>query len=674
LRRVDLETAPPLTAAMSGLGMLFAEGLSCGFGVWALLSRSVLLAYVAANDIDPLRRAALMKDMFGAALGPCAAALIYLLVRWKSFASAARRVHAIGWRLAPLALAGLVPLLFQWQLWPGRELVFLVMASLFCLGLQGLTRAALLAPPLEVPPAWGRAGTAVRRGADRLAQTAPRLFHHLPLALVLLGASLYAAFFGWATVTSHWNLRTASLDLGLEENLIWNALHLSRPFFKSSPLGGPNAVHFGYHATFISYPLALIYAICPRAETLLIFQAVMVGAAAIPLFLHARRHLGAWTACLVAYVYLLYPPVHGANLYDFHYLPVGVFFLWLTLYAVDAGRPILGVVAVLLTLSVREDVSAGVALVGAYLLLSGRRPRAGLAMALLGVTYFTVMKLVVMPRFLGGEAFVDAYKDLLPRGEKGFAGVLKTAIGNPGFTLNTLLDRDKLAYVLQLFVPLAFLPLRRSIGFLACVIGFFFTLLSTGYMPFIQTSFQYTADWTPYLFMATIGNLAWLGRPADACSDAHACERSRSARRTAWLVALGAGTLVCSYQFGAFFQRNTIRGGFGPYVFGTTDADRARRTAVHELLALVPRYAKIVASETLVPQVSNRPDAYTLRFGLFDAEYMIFPLPMGGQEQHNVLAGLQNGSFGVLEIREPFVLAKRGAPTDKNAAVVGRLR
>jgi uncharacterized membrane protein len=662
------EDLPPLTLAARGLGLLFAEGLSWGFGVWAVLSRPVLLGYVGANDIEPRGRRILLEDMAGAAFAGCTLAIAYLLVsvkvRRRSFADGARRISDVGWRLAPTMLVGVVPLLLQWQLWPGRELAFLVLASVFGLGLQGLTRAAL-----SVPPLLGHWAGFPRAAIVRVAAAFPRLFERAPFALVGLGGAGYAALFGWATVVSHWNLRTASLDLGLEENLVWNALHGARPLFKSSPLGGPTASHFGYHATFISYPLALVYAIAQRAETLLVIQAVMVGAAAIPLFLYARRHLGPWAGCLLAYVYLLYPPVHGANLYDFHYLPVGVFFLWLSLYAMAARRPILSVVAVLLTLSIREDVAAGLAVVGAYLLLTGERPGAGLAAALLGASYFVVMKLVVMPRAMHGDSsFVWIYRDLLPKGENTFGGVLKTAIANPAYTLNTLLERDKLAYLLQLLAPLAFLPLRRPIGLLCCALGFFFTLLSTGYAPLIQTSFQYTADWTPYLFMAMVGNLEWVGRPRTEG------DRLGPVRRRAWLVALSAATLVCSNQFGAVFQRNTIRGGFGQYVFGTSEMDRSRRKAVRELLAQVPPRAKIVASEMLVAQVSNRPDAYTLRFGLYDADYLLFPLPMGGQELQNALTAFQGGAFGVVDVREPFVLAKRGAGTEQNAAVMARLR
>jgi uncharacterized membrane protein len=653
-----------LTNAVRGLGLLFASGVSLGLCAWELRAGPRLARYVLANELPPRGRVFLLADMLGTALASSAVVLLYLLVRRRAFAAAARRVSDIGWRLAPLAFVGFLPLMLNWELWVGRELPFLMLAAIFGLGLQGLARAAFAAPPL-----FGRWSLRLRAALQRFADRHPRLLARLPPALVTLGAAGYATYFGAVTIISHLNMRTAALDLGLEENLLWNALHWSRPFFKSSPLGGPTASHFGYHATFISYPLSLIYAIAPRAETMLIIQAVMVGAASLPLFFYARRHLGPWTACLLAYVYLLYPPVHGANLYDFHYLPIGVFFLWLSLYALDARRPILAVFAILLTLSVREDVGAGLAIVGSYLLLTGQRPRAGLVVAAIGGSYFVLMKLIIMPRILAGDSsFLYMYRDLVPSGDNSFGGVLKTAIANPAYTLNTLIERDKLVYVLQLFTPIAFLTLRRPIGLLCCLPGVFFTLLSTGYAPLIQTSFQYTANWTTYLFMAMVGNLVWVSRPFSP-SDVQG-----PARRRAWIVALAASTIVGSYQFGAIFQRNTIRGGFGVYTFGTSELDRMRRKDLRPLLAQIPPRAKIVASEMLVPQVSNRPDAYTLRIGTYDADYLFFTLPIGGSEQNNALPLLQNNSFGVVDVREPFVLARRGAPTTRNAEILQRMR
>src|SRR5207253_4495992 len=122
-----------------------------------------------------------------------------------------------------------------------------------------------------------------------------------------------------------------------------------------------------------------------RAGPLLFTQALLIGAAAVPLFLSSRRHLPPWMACAIAVGYLLYPPVHGANLYEFHYVPLGAFFLWTTLYLFETHRDRWAIVTTILALSVREDIGpAAVSVLGMYLLLSGKRPRAGATLAVVG--------------------------------------------------------------------------------------------------------------------------------------------------------------------------------------------------------------------------------------------------------------------------------------------------
>ena len=140
-----------------------------------------------------------------------------------------------------------------------------------------------------------------------------------------------------------------------------------------------------------------------------------------------------------------------------------------------------------------------------------------------------------------------------------------------------------------------------------------------------------------------------------------------------WLAAITLAMLVTSYQLGGLIQNNATRGGFGIYHFGTTSEDWERRRTLNELLAMVPRKAKIVSSENIVPQVSNRAFAYTLRMGVSDAEYLLFSVPVGGDERSKVLEVLPDGTFGVVAERGLYVLAKRGHPTDLNAGVLTRV-
>ena len=70
----------------------------------------------------------------------------------------------------------------------------------------------------------------------------------------------------------------------------------------------------------------------------------------------------------------------------------------------EARRDRLATVAVILTLANREDMSALLMVVGAYLILTGERPKAGLLITIIGGIYFVAIKLILMPHFLHGWA------------------------------------------------------------------------------------------------------------------------------------------------------------------------------------------------------------------------------------------------------------------------------
>ena len=673
---------PSLTRAVRALALLATEGASLGFGGWCLRSRAHLLNYVGANTLPPHARKYVVGDMLG---GAALAGLIGLgLLLW-------RRVGGLGAveraarRLAPLCLVGLLPLFVDWQLWyGGRELTFLVMVGASLLILQSLVRISLATPPL-FPESWrARAGARTSALVDRVRHL--REVRWLPLALVLAGVAGYAVYFSLITIQNHFRLQTMGYDLGIENNLVWNAAHFNRPLFKTSVIGGPESTHLGFHETYISYLIGILYRLYPRPQFMLAFQATLIGAAALPFFAFARRHLGDWTACLLALLLLLYAPLQGSNLYDFHYLPFAPFFLWWCLWALEARRNVMATVAVILTLATREDFSALLAVVGLYLVFTGERPRAGLLVTAIAGIYFVLIKLILMPHFLNGyPAYINQYEGLLPQGENGFGGVLKTVFANPAFTVGGLLEHDKVVYLLEIVAPLAFFPWRRPIGLLCMVPGFIFTMLATHYPPLVSIAFQYTAYWTSFLFIAVVANLAWLRRQEAEAETAPATPSrvtaiearpsghwARQSRR-AWLVAITAGVLVTSYQFGIVFQQNTAWGGFSPFHVGISDADRARHADLYEVIKRIPPDADLAAAETIVAQVSSRKNAYSLRIAYNQADYILARLPTGGDDRNNLLAALKSGLYGLVFQKGEFVLFRKGLPAATAAPFIRQL-
>src|SRR5262249_37477311 len=151
-------------------------------------------------------------------------------------------------------------------------LTFLVMVGAFGLVLQALTRVALETPPALPPAARARLQELWGRASERL-----RRWPWLPTALVVLGVLGYAVYFSIITIQNHYRLGTAGYDLGIENNLVWNAAHFNAPLFKTSVIGGPKSTHIGFHETYISYLIGLPYRLYPHPQFLLAMQATLIG-------------------------------------------------------------------------------------------------------------------------------------------------------------------------------------------------------------------------------------------------------------------------------------------------------------------------------------------------------------------------------------------------------------
>ena len=647
------EAVPPLSIASRGMLVLFAVGLSFGFCAGFLLLKDPLEPYLTNNEMRPsIRRFVLGVAFASGALAEVAGiAAAFRLRKVSPFSDTLQR---IAYRSAPLGAFGFLPLLFNWRAWRGRDMEFLTLVAFAAVCLEVGMRARLSTAPLG-PERFVEARA--RRVASDFTTRFPRVAARAPFVVVCGAALAYALYFSYVTIAWHYSVRSG-YDLAIANNLLWNLVH-GGPFFKSSPVLGPVGSYFGKSATPFAYALAPIYALYQRPETLYVVQATLLGAAAIPLFLYSRLYLGAAASCLLALAYLMFPGVHGTNLFEFHCLALSTFFVWVALYAVESRRDVLAVVAVILSLSTNEDVALWLIAIGLYLLVTARRPRAGLVMVVSATAYFVAMKLWLMPRF-GAEGAASMYQRLLPTGEDGFGAVVETVIANPWYTLGTLLENDKVVYAMQMLVPLALVPLRRPLTLLLLSPALLLTTLSS-YAPASSIHFQFSPHWTTFVFVATVLVLA---------------TRSRVARRGS-LWALALATVACSYQYGAVLQRNTSSCGPLAFKFGVDREGRARHRGLAAVLLGLPPRAKVSCSAFTTPQVSSRADAYSLTIGLFDAKYVLFPTNRADfvSNEYQTISGLlQNKTFGVVTVAPPFALARKGEDAARNAEVLGMMR
>jgi uncharacterized membrane protein len=553
------------------------------------------------------------------------------------------RLERVAHRLAPLALLGVLPPLCVPEAWPD-PLTAAIAVACFVFLAERLVRLSLATFPAATAPTLGP-----DRPPTQLGRALVLVRRWAPVCLVVAGAVGYAIYMSVFTLRLHGRFGTYGYDLGQQDNVFFNTLH-GRPL-RDVPLGlTENWSEIRNHADWSTYFFLPVYALKPGAPVLLVLQSCVLGLGAIPLYRFASRHLSRASACVIALSYLLYPPMHGMQFYDFHFQPIASTFVLFVIDFVEERRYVPCAIAFVVALGCREDVSIGLAILGAFLVLSGSRlRRAGTVIAAVAGAYFVLIRFVIMPR-LGATNFgvwtaSYIYKDLIPQGGENISGVMTTLVTNPAYVLSTLATADKLRYALQILLPLALLPLRRGYLAVSLVHGSLLTLLTTRYGPTIDIGFQYSANFIPYIFPAAVLALERLGGEPDG-----------KARRGAALAAVIAGTLLCGVFWGAIPPRKLFHGGFDTLpMTAPTAADGRKHADLVELNSMVPPEASVAVSEHEMPHIS-RFNMVTLR-DTADAEYLLYA--PGSHGSANGERALARGECEKIAERPGLVLCRK---------------
>jgi hypothetical protein len=303
----------------------------------------------------------------------------------------------------------------------------------------------------------------------------------------------------------------------------------------------------------------------------------------------------------------------------------------------------------------REDVSIGLTMLGALMVLSGVRIKTGIASMVVAGLYFLALRFFIMKN----TGFAEIFKELYPTGEKGFGAVIKTLISNPGFVAKSLMTWEKFRYVAQLFAPLAFLPLRKPALWMLFIPAFILTLLSTGYLPTIQISFQYISNWSGYAFLAIAVVLA-------GYRDSGELVKLRAAG-----VALVVGLTLGNLQWGAWQPNPVVHGGFVDVpLLPPSPADKQRRLDLLELVKLVPPDASMAASDRVQPHVTFHVRTYSLKDALYDCDYLLWSDLPGDPGNDRGVKAIMSGEYVVAATRGGSTLAKKKPATPKPADVV----
>jgi uncharacterized membrane protein len=434
----------------------------------------------------------------------------------------------------------------------------------------------------------------------------------------------YAAFFGVLVVLKHRCFMTYMLDLGLYAQNLWLILHEgARPI----------------HSSLLMYPLALLYGLFPSPEALLVLKSIVVPLAALPLYKLAEVVLGSRAAAVgVSALYLLYPPLHGVSLFDFHledFLPL-LFIASTYFYEVTKPRPYFA--CLILCLATMEFAPYVAVAYGLWLLLRNVRlsPRGGRLSIVFKLR--TQAKLAVATIALS----VIAASAYLAAGAGSVAELRASSLSASAIPL-----KEKMNYLSLIYGPLAFLPLT-SLSQLAALPWLAFALASSS-REVLAIYNQFPAFVLPFAFIGVV----------------EALRRLRGDRR---LLLQLLATLFLSSTIYLLYTDPVFTNPYPPHMPRwpvVTEKDER----LSQIIQLIPPDASVLTQNNIAPHLANRRELYiTLRdariipkFILVDRSHFSFDEPNIRPSPAQLLPILlQSADYGLRAVCGPIELYELG--------------
>ena len=432
----------------------------------------------------------------------------------------------------------------------------------------------------------------------RVGQALVRHEARIAIALALSWTTLYATL----AVLRHVTWHSTAFDLSVFDQVYWNTTRgrlLESSLDRGSCTPGS---FFGGHFSPLHFALLPAYALLPRAETLVLLQALAVGLGAWPVYVLARDRLRPGAERLVWVVsYLLLAPLSWLVLFDFHEIPFAIPFLGWALVLIARQRYWAAVLTLLASFLVKEELPL-VALGFAALLLLKRQWGPGLALGGASLAWFIIAVKVVIPAFAGGDYRYTSFYASLGGDE---IEIVRTVLTDPVRTLGVLANdaRMKLRYLAAIFGP--GLGLTLASGPFAVL-----TLPTLAYSLLSDYSHQYSVQ-THY--PATLVPLA-VGTSLLGMSRLRG--RIRDLATPAVLVA----SVVLAYLYGDV--------PLGPKFDPSRFALEPRYAAISGALAAIPPEARVSATDFVAAQLAHRRylREYSFQNTCGDSDYVILDI------------------------------------------------
>ncbi len=323
--------------------------------------------------------------------------------------------------------------------------------------------------------------------------------------LLILIMLIYVIEMSYQAILRYVTFKAGAFDLGNMDQVLWNTIHGRFFQFTNQAIdwyGPPTrlAIHFEP----IILPLSLLYAFHADPHILLVFQTLVLGSGAFPVFLLTRKYIPEWPifAALMAAAYLLSPALLGLNIFDFHPVSLATPLLLYAMLALAYKRYVWFLIACILACMCKEDIPLSVALLGVLVIWKYKLPRLGTILLIGGLLWSFLAFKVIIPHFYPGVQANNYWYRYEALGSSPGAAIVNLII-HPWLLFATFFTLDRFYYLVGLVRSVGFLPLFAPEWLLPALPSLAVNLLSTD--PLLYSGvYHYNAAIIPFVMISAI--------------------------------------------------------------------------------------------------------------------------------------------------------------------------
>lgn len=474
----------------------------------------------------------------------------------------------------------------------------------------------------------------------------------IELLFLLLFLSAVAATYSFISVNIHNHFMTFGLDLGYFDETIWK---ISRGVFPYSGVGCIWLLEDHFQP--ILYLLAPLYWLWNDVRVLLVFQAIVMVFAALPLYLLSKKITQSINFSFgIVFSYLFFMGTQFAILNEFHQVTIAPLFLGLIFYALSDKKLKLYWLGILGLLFTKEDLTLLIAAIGIGLMIKKETRKLGLTTMIIGIAAFIFLVYWLLPAI--------SIKGVYSHMDFGSAGytpidVVKKSISDPLFFIKSMVyPMIKLRTIFQSLFTFGFLPIFAPAVYLLPLFEDFVSR-------FIYSGPQFTKWGLVNHHAATSAMLLAISSVYGAWRLVSLIKLQKDRTKTFTIVGL---IIIFSTISADVIFHGPVNSLFKKQFY----EDEQWMKDDREVLSEVPQNASVGTQNNLAPHLTHRDNIYRLPYGL-NSEYMVVDLhdgpnkyaPLSFSEMKDFVGNLLTTKrYSVIYQKGDAMLLKRNYKTD----------